>query len=207
MKKRLLLIFNCLLLCCTVSLAWILSGNPEIVDALQFDFTDSDKLVISSVNVDTTVVLLIDGQEVPLDEDFQLDPGMLVPDKMIPFRIKFNYQSADEEKTSLAIRLSLVGITASSEEFLQTVSISVTPVTDGLSAPNGPLTIYKSFGEATISGDGETYTLDIYGNENRLYIPHKEDGESVLDCYLMMSKDAGAEFQNMWLDIRAFRLE
>ena len=164
-------------------------------------------MVISSVNVDTTVVLLKDGEEIPLNQGFELDPGTLIPDAMVPFRIKFNYQSTDGEHTSIAICLSLVGITASDARLLENVSISVTPVTDGLSAPNGPHTIYKSLGDAIPSADGSSYTLSIYDNANRLYIPHKEDGESVLDCYLIMNKEADASFQSMWLDIRSFRLE
>ena len=207
MKKHLLLFINCLLLCCTVSLAWIISGNPEAVNNLLFNYTEQNKMVISSVKVETTVVLLKDGEEIPLNQGFELEPGTLIPDSMIPFRIKFNYQSTDEEHSSIAICLSLVGLTASDARLLDNVSISVTPVTDGLNAPNGPHTIYKSLGEAILSSDGSSYTLSIYDNANRLYIPHKEDGESVLDCYLIMNENADASFQNMWLDIRAFRLE
>ena len=205
MKKRLLLIINCLLLCCTVSFAWILSGNPELVTELRFDYTGSSHLVISSVNVDVEVFLLVDNQEVPMDESFELHSDMLIPNALIPFRIKFHYQS--QNQSSLSVNLSLVGITVSDPALLNKVSISVTPITDGLVAPNGPHTIYTSLGNAVPSSDGASYTLNIYDNNNRLYIPHKEDGPSVLDCYLLMSKDADASFQDMWLSIQAFRVE
>ena len=205
MKKRVLLIINCFLLCCTVSFAWILGGNPEIVKNLYFDFTGEHQMVISSVDVDTTVVLLQGEDEIPVDEGIELASDTFVPDSMVPFRIKFDYQSDDRK--SLAIRLSLVGITVSDPLLLSKVYISVTPVNDGLMAPNGPRTIYMSLANAVLSSDGNSYTLEIYDEKNRLIIPHIEDGESVLDCYLLLDKEVGCEYQNMWLDIGAFRIE
>ena len=208
MKKRLLLILYCLLLCCTATFAWILNGDPEYVRNIVIDYTDDNKMCISSVNVKANAYFIMESGEVPA-EQFELDASELIPDTMIPFRITLDYQAQDPEKSALPVKLTLVGITVSDPRLLNMMYISVTPKNEGLSSTNGRGSVYKCFSEAKLMGDGVTYSLDIYDSENRLFIPHNEENgpASELDCYLYFDRKADATYQGMSINITSFRLE
>lgn len=218
MKKRILLLVYSVLLCCTITFAWILDGNPKPITGFMFDYSDDSKMSIASIGVDVAIGFR-QGDGYVAARDFVLRPEHMMPNARIPFKIMFDHQSDDEEPTSLPISLSLVGIRVSDPILLDKMYISVTPVTDGLTATNGRSPIYKCFSDAIPVGEGDnvSYRLEIYNNLNKLYIPHNDEQEredqwdegnrSVLDCYLEFHSSADASYQDISLDIGIFRVE
>lgn len=210
MKKRIFRIFYCLLLCCTVTTAWILSGDSIRTPHIILDYTGDNKMVISSVGVDAEV-LFVDGDTYVPAKDFKLDPSKLVPGATIPFKITLDYQSSDEELSATAVRLSIVGITVSDPRLLSKMYISITPKNEGLTSTNGREVLYKCFDKAVPIGDEDqlTYRLDIYDSTNKLIIPHNNRGAapSELDCYLYFHSSADASYQDISMNISYFHLE
>ncbi len=210
MKKRILRILYCLLLCCTVTTAWILSGESVRTPYIMLDYTGDNKMFISSVGVDAEV-LFVEGEQYVPAKEFKLDPAKLVPGATIPFKITLDYQSQDEELSAISVRLSIVGITVSDPRLLSMMYIGVTPKNDGLTSTNGREMLYKCFDKAELVGeDGEfTYRLDIYDSANKLIIPHNDEGDapSELDCYLYFHSDADASYQDISMNISYFHLE
>ena len=210
MKKRILWIVYSLLLCCTVTFAWILSGKPLAVPYVMLDYAEENQMFISSVGVNAKAYFRQGDQEVPA-EDFYLDPSKLVPGTIIPFTITLDYQAQDEARSAISVKLSMIGITVSDPKLLDKMYVSVTPKNERLTSTNGRQTLYICLNEAEPMGEAgeETYRLNIYDSSNQLIIPHNDAGSapSELDCYLYFDRSADSSFQNLSLDIRYFRLE
>ncbi len=210
MKKHVLLLIYTVILCITVTFAWILSGEAHRVPYISMDYTGDNKLVISSTGVKAEV-LFRDGDDYVPAKEFVLDSKMLTPNTIIPFKIRLDYQSVDGSRSGIAVKLSLSGIRVSDPRLLEMMDISVTPKNEGLTSENGRGMIYMSLNNASPVGEGEniTYRLNIYDSDNKLIIPHNDAGDppSELECYLYFSSEADASYQGMTMDISYFRLE
>lgn len=217
MKRRMLLALYGILLCCTVTFAWIFDGSTKVKD-LMLNYVGENKMSIASIGVDVDVGFR-DGDGYVAAKDFVLKPAHMMPNARIPFKIMFDYQATDEARSSLPVTLTLVGIRVSDPTLLDKIYISVTPVNNNLTATNGRNTIYKCFSDAVPVGEGDnvSYRMDIYNSVNKLYIPHNDaeeredpwdDGNrSVLNCYLEFDSSADASYQDISLDIGIFRVE
>ncbi|MBE6605020.1 MAG: hypothetical protein E7639_04885 [Ruminococcaceae bacterium] len=210
MKRHVMLIAYTLVLCITVTFAWILSGEPHAVPFIEMNYTGSNKLVISSTGV-RAEVLFREGQDYVPAKEFTLDSTELVPNTIIPFKITLDHQSLEDDRSAIAVKLSLSGIRVSDPRLLSMMYISVTPKNEDLTSEEGRGTIYKSFSDAEPVGEGEsiTYRLNIYDSDNKLLIPHNDadDAPSELECYLYFDRNADATYQGLTMDISYFRLE
>ena len=218
MKKRILLIVYSILLCCTITFAWILDGNPKPIKGFMFNYAEDSRMSIASIGADVAIGFR-QGDGYVAAKDFVLQPSHMMPNARIPFKIMFDYQATDEAKTALPVSISLVGIRVSDPILLDKIYVSITPVTEKLTATNGRSPIYKCLSDAIPVGDGDniSYRLELYNNLNKLYIPHNDEqvredpwdegNRAVLDCDFEFHSSADASCQDISLDIGIFRVE
>lgn len=218
MKRHIFTLICCVVLCFTVTFAWILSGEPIKIDSLMFDYYGDNMLSISSIGVSVEIWFL-QGDEYVAPQDFDFNSVVLTPHTKIPFKIYFDYQATGDDAREVPIRLSLVGIKVSDPLLLDALFIGVAP-DEALNQANGQGGIYKCFNQAVASGEGDsaTYRLDIYGSSNKLFVPHNdkmdlvnpwdEGTRSSLECYFYLDPQVATEaFQDMTFKIGFFRVE
>lgn len=201
--KSIFIIAYTLLLCVTVSFAWILAIKPNIVQNVNINYNDDNKLIIAPSDIEGAVYVVNEkGEEVELTSDFHIDPKDVLPNSIIDFKIRLKNNTDNLTK----IDVSLVGITTSRETLLNVVYFSATPSTGwGKDAPHSE---YKQLGDAKKSQTSETYSLTVL-NEISLRSTDKENEEDYLEfsCYFFFDPETMTnEHQNTELVIGAFRI-
>ena len=208
MKKRTLgksiwIITYSILLCVTVSVAWILNMKPNVVENIIIDYDTNGQLIIAPMEISGKVYVTNEyGKEVELDEDFSVTPNEVVPNSVIPFKIRLRNNTA----SALKVDVSLVGIEVNNEKILSVVYFSATP-SAGWTAEM-PKSVYKQLGEATKGTLTDTYSIKAIENVTL----RSTDTQNQLDymefsCYLYFDGETMTnEYQNVNLTIGAFRI-
>ncbi len=201
--KSIFIIAYTLLLCVTVSFAWILAIKPNIVENVKVNYDDDHKLIIAPLDIEGAIYVVNErGEEVELTEDFHIDSKDVLPNSIIDFKIRLRNNTDSWAK----IDVSLVGIVASRETLLNVVYFSATPSTGwGETVPQSE---YKQLGDAKKSQTGETYSLTVL-DEISLRSTDKKDKQDYLEfsCYFFFDPETMTnEHQNSNLTIGAFRI-
>ncbi len=119
MRKKLLpLLSYILLLCVTVSSAWILQSNQGQYLELDYNSSTGDRLVLSSDDLEMQVFVANDYGELKkwgtsaekTTTPFPIDPDRIIPGAELPFTLRFyNYS-----KETLTVSVSLSGLVCDS---------------------------------------------------------------------------------------------
>ncbi len=209
MKKRSLgksifILAYTILLCVTVSFAWILAQKPNEVQRVDIDYSEKGKLVIAPTDIEGSVyVTTSEGEEIELTQDFKISSSEVLPNSVIPFKIRLKNNTDSVTR----VDVSIVGIQTSRANLLDVVFFSATPST-GWTETNVPNSVYKQLGEANQSSSTGKYSLSVLsGISLRTTDKEKEDDYLEFSCYFYFDGETmGNEHQNADLTIGAFRI-
>lgn len=192
-----------LILCVTVSFAWILAIEPNVVKDVLIDYDEAGKLVIAPPNIEGEIYITDkDGNDVLLDENFEVSPNEVLPNSVIPFKLRLKNNTDAPAK----VDISIVGVSTNRESILEVVFFSSTP-TSGWGS-NVPPSRYIQLGDATKNEQNNTYSLMLMSDLS-LRSTDKENEKDYLEfsCYFYFDGETMVnEHQNANLTIGAFRV-
>ena len=224
MKKRILIIIYALLLCVTVSFAWLSNFQVTKVNELAVDYRKGG-LTVANLGFEGHIEIPDgNGGYKPLYEKKPsenateteteilsiVDKVQMVPDSITPFRIKIkNLSTTEYRKAKLGIAISLDPEELRQANVLEVLYLDIISI-DGFSEG----TTYHSYirlDEAYpvgAEGSGE-YFYYIYGEGEELMIPPTSAKQEYVtfDCSFYYDKEATAEYQNKSIKALSFRLE
>lgn len=155
MSKRIIALIYAILLCVTVSFAWILSEKENIVKDVTIGYNDG-KLVIAPTDIQGKVIISDSfGNETELTDDFEFNPTDIIPNSIIAFSLRLRNNSYME----IPVNITFVGITAENASILDVVYFSATPSTGW--KENTPPSTYINLGDAVYNEVDGTYTLTV----------------------------------------------
>ena len=120
-KRKWLLAFYALILCVSISFAWILDPNKNASDSFFLQYGDgaNQSLVVSPKDLEMIIYTQKDGQwktvgsskDVDINANrFTVDPKSVIPHAAIPFRIRLKNKS----DSTIRLRLMMTGIVCDS---------------------------------------------------------------------------------------------
>ena len=196
-KKKAMLAVYIIMLCVTVSFAWILNVQNNMGQYLELKYGEeaAHKLSIASKDIEMMAYIQKDGDWIYLGSSkdqnqsgklIQISPEDVIPNSSVPFRIRFKNTSGN----TLKVKLTLSGVVCDkslvadeivyvgalgSDEYSRYTDTAITP-------PNVYLALNAAnFISEDIDGNTSTYDLVVY---EAIDIPATPDGEYVeLDCY------------------------
>ena len=155
MSKRIIALIYAILLCVTVSFAWILSEKENIVKDVTVGYNDG-KLVIAPTDIQGKVIISDSmGNETELTDEFVFNPTDIIPNSIIAFSLRLRNNSYME----IPVNITFVGITAENPSILDVVYFSATPSTGW--KENTPPSTYINLGDAVLNEVDGTYTLTV----------------------------------------------
>ena len=155
MSKRIIALIYAILLCVTVSFAWILSEKENIVKDVTIGYNNG-KLVIAPTDIQGKVLISDSlGNETELTDDFEFNPTDIIPNSIIAFSLRLRNNSYME----IPVNITFVGITAENPSILDVVYFSATPSTGW--KENTPPSTYINLGDAVYNEVDGTYTLTV----------------------------------------------
>ncbi len=209
MKKRIFLSIATLLLCITVSFAWISNMSTNIVNTIDINFLSEDQGNLSVASRDLEAQIYIkDGDEfVPADENSAFDSSLFVPGSNTPFKIKIHNNAKKALYLEMTLAFSETSYDGREEYHLRDALFIDIYAGEGF--PQGEIYHqYKNLAEAEQLGSSDEYILEIYNEDNMILIPEMAEDEWVtLECYFYFDMNATAEYQNMSMKKFVFRLE
>ena len=200
--KRIIALVYAILLCVTVSFAWILTEEENIVDDVIVGYDDG-KLVIASKDVDGKIMIIDEksGTATELTENY-FSPADILPNGIIPFSLRIKNNAYED----LIVDISIIGIAPEDVKILDVVYFSATPTTGwGDSRPHAE---YVLLSEARLNTIDGTYTLDIAkGVRLSPTEPLNDDDYMAYECYFYFDAEKMTnEHQNIDLNIGAIRI-
>lgn len=201
--KSIFILAYTILLCVTVSFAWILAVKPNIIRELKIDYKDGGKLIIAPSDIEGAVYVTNElGEEVELTDEFKIEPKDVLPNSVVSFKIRLKNNTDNYTK----VDVSLVGLKPSDENLLSVVYFAAMPSTGW--GDSAPTSVYKQLGDANKSSTGETYNLTILSEISLPTTDKKNDNDYLeLSCYFFFDPDTMTnEHQNANLKIGAFRI-
>ncbi len=231
MKKRILIIVYVLLLCGTVTFAWLSNAQNSINETIDVDYSEGKATIIGFDFDAYFEKKLADGEidagdtdkdgyvAVRSEEPFAFDAKTTLPGARIPFRIRVQNLSTTEKKTKLALDMQLDGYDPAVNDvnILDVLYIEIV-LGDGFS-DSGTCHVFKKLSEATYKGDG-LFSLEIYGEGQEISVPTRSDvntrleelgkdenGYVAFNCSFYYDQSASAAYQGKGISALSFRLE
>lgn len=217
MKKRILIIVYVLLLCVTVSFAWLSNVQENIIKTVDVNF-ENGKAMITDFSFDAYLEKRNDdGTYSKVGEDFEFDQRTMVPGVRVPFRIRIKNISDVEKKAKLVLDMQIDGFDADGVNILDVLYIDMVPG-EGFADTDKTRNIFIKLSEAETVGDASDgrFSLDLYGEggELTILIPSDvdkinpdADGYVTLECSFYYDQNATAEYQNKAISALSFKLE
>lgn len=235
MKKRILIIVYVLLLCGTVTFAWLSNAQENINETIDVDFRDG-KAVITGFAFDAYLERKLDDGEVNANdvdndgyvsveadredgEPFAFDSNKTLPGERIPFRIRAKNLGDAEKKTKLFLDMQIDGYDPDAEDVnvLDVLYVEIV-LGDGF-AESGTKHAFKKLSDAVYRGNG-IFSLEIYGEGEEIAVPTVEtvntrlgklgketNGYVALNCSFYYDQSATAAYQGKGISALSFRLE
>ncbi len=202
-RKSILIIAYSILLCVTISFAWILAVEPNVVQNVNINYDDDDQLIIAPSDIEGQIIVTNgNGEEVQLDENFSIQSNEIIPNSVVPFKIRLR----NNTELATKIDLSIVGIEVSNEKILNVVYFSATPSSGWTT--NVPLSVYKQFGDAQKGTVNDRYSMKVM-EEITLRPTDTNNEQDCLEfsCYLYFDGETMTnEHKNITLSLGAFRI-
>ena len=221
LKKKILFAAYSVLLCLTVSFAWILNPERNVSDSffIEYGGDSTNSLVVSPKDIEMLVYAqkleqwkLVgsstdkkDGEEL-----FKVDAQKVIPNSSVPFRIRLKNKS---EKT-VKVRITLTGIvcdqTLVDQEIIYTSALGSMEYSKyDVTVPENVYLCLNTNGELVSTDDEKNtamYNLVLY---EEVEIPVTENNDYVeLDCYFYFDKDRMTNVcQNKTFYVSSFRAE
>ena len=215
MSKHIWLVFWCLLLCVTISFAWIMFQPENLVNHVVIDYDTGGELVVAPekivmtilMNDPTTGVMTPIGRSTDQYQDnmelFEVQD--IVPNSIVPFKIRLQNTSNE----IIRLKLSIDRLVCD-EKLLSPVDSKVYFSAVGASSyasyPEiAPENLYKSLSAAQPLEDSDenAYYLTIY---ETIYVPPTgQDSYVEIDCYFYFTKDMDNTYQNLDFRVLSFR--
>lgn len=206
-------IFNCFLsvvsaaaLLISATYAWLLNDEIRHYDAFRIvyggNIGNTLQVVAGSLEVEVLYYDFSSGEYVEADGG-GISIGSMVPNQVVPIKIRFGNRSG----LPMKISLDMCGITADGEEILNSVFV-------GFGGGHGfgnsqstdtevPDDVFYRLGDASKNTDGG-YDLRLYGS---LIVPPAESGNyAELDGYFWLDRNATTELSEMSVGFGYFRI-
>ena len=220
MKKRILIILYVLLLCGTVTFAWLSNAQNSINKTVDVDYSQG-KAVITDFAFDAYLEEKVGDNYVAVEKDsaFAFDSNDTVPGARLPFRIRVKNLGTVEKKTKLVLDMQIDGYDPSADNanILDVLYVEVV-LGDGFSE-SGTRHAFKKLSEATYKGNG-LFSLEIYSEGEEIAVPipsvvnarlkdlgKPQNGYATFNCSFYYDQVAGAIYQGMGINALSFRLE
>ena len=220
-KKKILIAAYSVLLCITVSFAWILNPERNVSDSffIEYGGDSANSLVVSPKDIEMLVYaqrseqwkLVGSSSDKKDGEDlFKVDAQTIIPNSSVPFRIRLKNKS---EKT-VKVRITLTGIvcdkTLVDQEIIYTSALgSIEYSKYDVKTPENVYLSLNTNGELVSTDDEKNtamYNLVLY---EEVEIPVTANNDYVeLDCYFYFDKDRMTNVcQNKTFYVSSFRAE
>ena len=217
MKKRIFLIFWCLLLCVTVSFSWIITNKENIVKFVRVDYTGNNGTLVVApkkiqmsvlMNDPTTNEMKVIGSSTdvknPNNELFEVKN--IVPNSNVPFKIRLKNKSSEV----IQLKISLERFVCD-ERLLQEgnskIYLSAVAGSNYANYPNvvAPENIYEplSVAQKMENSEENEYYLTLY--EMVRVPPTGQDGFVDIDCYFYFDKNMDNTYQDLDFSVLSFR--
>lgn len=206
MKKRILIIVYVLLLCVTVSFAWLSNVQENINKTVDVNF-ENGKAMITDFSFDAYLEKRnTDGTYSKVEGAFEFDQRTMVPGVRVPFRIRIKNISDVEKKAKLVLDMQIDGFDADGVNILDVLYIDMVPG-EGFE-DDKTRNIFIKLSEAETVGDASDgrFSLDLYGEGGELTIPASKNYVT-LECSFYYDQNATAEYQNKAISALSFKLE
>ena len=220
MKKRILIILYVLLLCGTVTFAWLSNAQNSINKTVDVDYSQG-KAVITDFAFDAYLEEKVGDNYVAVEKDsaFAFDSNDTVPGARLPFRIRVKNLGTVEKKTKLVLDMQIDGYDPDAEDVnvLDVLYVEIV-LGDGF-AESGTKHAFKKLSDAVYRGNG-IFSLEIYGEGEEISVPTVEtvntrlgklgketNGYVALNCSFYYDQSATAAYQGKGISALSFRLE
>lgn len=201
MGKKLLLVAYCILLCITITFSWLFDIEPNYVQNIVIDF-EKNNLFIVNAKIEAKLFMEQNGNDVQVDDSFELDSSLLIPNAVIPFYITIS--NTGESNTLLTMTL-LISVNESDLCLLDMLYVDMVVASDDAGVGTH---VYKKLSEAKRIGNTNEYSLPLYSSENKLFVKSGGEDEAVkLKGYLYFDRNADSTYQGKSFKIVSFRLE
>jgi len=200
--KRIIALVYALLLCVTVSFAWILTEKENIVEDVIVGYNNGN-LVIAAKDISGKLVISDDeGNETVLDQEYLFSPTEIIPNSVVAFSLRIKNNSYDE----MMANISVVGITAEDAKILDVVYFSAQPSSGWGDVT--PQSVYVKLGDANYNELDRSYSLTVASSVLlRPTEPLNEDDYMEYECYLYFDGDTMTnEHQDIKLSIGSIRI-
>lgn len=204
-KKYLLIFVYILLLGITVSFAWMLSNEVNIVESVNIDYNkEGNNLVVAPKNLEVEIYMADENGEDQLVTDRIKFKGV-APHSLVPFKIRFQNHTSKPVKVDVA----LSGITSTRSDLLDVVFVSAVGSTGwgDYSYTERPAPVYEKLSVSTfIEEDSKkVYTFRFLSNFS---VPQTaEDNYLEMSCYFYFDGEMMKNYhQNSVLTIGQFRI-
>lgn len=221
MKKRILIIMYVLLLCVTVSFAWLSNIQETSTESVSVDFNNA---MITDLEFNAN--LEIDPSYCDAEhsgEGIRLSEKVMIPNARIPFKINID-RAENEKKAKLFLDLA---IDCSEDEtvegipmILDKIYVDIVFTERSIQYPNGRTRhVLKKLSEFSekdgfygdfsveLFGVGEEIIVGSIADENNDKQINDTESVLTLSCSLFYDNSATAEYQEMGIDAMLFRLE
>lgn len=218
MKKRIYLVFLCILLCVTISFSWIITNKNNLVKFARVDFysDNAGTLVVAPKKIHMSVLMKdSDTGEMKVigtSNDKKVQGAQLfevkdiVPNSNVPFKIRFRNKSTQVIRLKVSLerivcdeRLLAEG---NSKVYISAVAGATYANYPDVVAPGNlyqPLSIAQKLEN---SAENEYY-LTLY--EMIRIPPTGQDGFVDIDCYLYFDKTMDNAYQDLAFSVLSFR--
>jgi len=202
LTKRIFALVYAILLCVTVSFAWILTEEENVVKDVTVGYGDG-KLVVASKDISGKLIITDDaGNETELNEDYFFSSTEILPNSVIAFSLRIKNNSYEE----MVVDISIVGISPEDAKILDVVYFSATPSSGWKNET--PPAVYVKLGDAQYNTVDSTYTLSVSKSVLlRPTEPLNEDDYMEYACYLYFDGETMTNVhQDIDLSIGAIRI-
>ena len=200
MRKKLILVAYCVLLCITVTFSWLFDILPNHVYEVIIDYQNNGLFIVNA-NMEAELYMQEQdgGEFVEVKDSFSFDSVRLIPNAVIPFYVDIH--NTGTANTSLMITLLLQ---VDDPALLDVLFVDIVVAADD---SNTGKHVYKKLSEAERIGDSDSteYALTLYASNNKLFV--KGLSTVRLDSYLYFDRNADSTYQGKSLEIISFRLE
>ena len=204
-KKYLLIFVYILLLGITVSFAWMLSNEINIVESVNIDYNkEGNNLVVAPKNLEVKIYMADENGVDQLVTDRIKFKG-IAPHSVVPFKIRFKNNTSKPVKVDVA----LSGITSTRSDLLDVVFVSAVASTGwgDYSYTERPAPIYEklSVSSATQEEDETIYSFKFL--QNFSVPPTIGDNYLEMSCYFYFDGETMMNYhQDTILSIGQFRI-
>ena len=204
-KKYLLIFLYVLLLGVTVSFAWMLSNEINIVESVDIDYNkEGNNLVVAPKNLEVEIYMVNElGEDVLVTDKLNFDS--IAPHSVVPFKIRFR----NHMNKPVIVDVALSGITCSRESILDVVFVSAVASTGwaDYSYTERPNPVYEklSVSSATQEEDETIYSFKFL--QNFSVPPTIGDNYLEMSCYFYFDGETMMIYhQDTILSIGQFRI-